>query len=201
MKNTLWAKVGVVVVAVVVIVTLFSKSNNSSIENGVNNTNNTDNTSLSNTVKGGENVSTPTPRPATVKTTSVSGMKTSLGGIFTQKGNYQCDYELVTDQIRSSNVIYYSDGKMRGEFRTTQTNGGTSTIFVYDGSYLYTWTEGKTVGKISQPKTISELPGVIPQDITSGKVLGTGTNNVSYDCHAWSKDASKLVKPSYIKFY
>ncbi len=139
-------------------------------------------------------------KPTTTKPAPVAGMKVSLGGIFAEKGNYQCDYEQATQQNRSKHVIYISNGKMRAEFRTSEGLNSDNTLMVYDGSYLYVWTEGKTTGTISQPKTIQDLPSLIPEDVSSGRILGSGINNVSWNCHAWSLDASKLVKPSYVKF-
>lgn len=137
----------------------------------------------------------------TTKSAPVTGMKISLGGIFAEGGSHQCDYEQVTQTTRSSNVLYFYGGKMRGEFRTTTGEKGTNTIMVYDGAYLYTWTEGMATGIKSQPKTLKDLPSMIPEDITSGRILGTGINNVSWNCHAWNRDSSKLVVPSYVKFY
>jgi hypothetical protein len=121
----------------------------------------------------------------------------SFTNIFPQKGNFECLYEEVTPSRRTSNVIYFSDGKMRGEFRTV---GGPSNIMLYDGKYLYTWAEGQSTGTMTYPKSISDFPPIVPKDIYQGKVLGSGLNNVSWDCHAWSKDSSLLVRPSYVKF-
>lgn len=139
-------------------------------------------------------------KPTVTKPVAVTGMKVSLGGIFAEKGNHQCDYEQATQQNRSKHVIYISNGKMRAEFRTSEGLNSDNTLMVYDGNYLYVWTEGKTVGTRTQPKTIKDLPSLIPEDISSGRILGSGINNVSWNCHAWSLDASKLVPPSYVKF-
>ena len=128
------------------------------------------------------------------------GMKTTLGGIFDDPGSHQCDYEQVSQQSRSTNVVYIANGKLRGEFRTQTATETTLSMVVYDGTYLYTWTEGQPTGKVSQPKTLKDLPSVIPEDITSGKILGTSANNVSWNCHDWLKDPKKLVKPTYVKF-
>ncbi len=133
-------------------------------------------------------------------TTGTLGMKTTLGGIFDDPGSHECDYNQVSPQSRSTNAVYIANGKLRGEFRTQTATSSTLSMIVYDGTYLYTWTEGQTTGKISQPKTLKDLPGIIPEDITSGRILGAGLNNVSWDCHDWSKDLTKLVRPSYVKF-
>ncbi len=186
-KNLLW---GVVILVAVVLVVTILDGGSSPIS------------TTQSTTKEGETNNTVTKSTTKTTTTSapISGMKTSLGGIFNEKGSYQCDYESVTPSVRTSNVIYVSDGKMRGEFRTYETGLSKSTLVVYDGAYLYVWTEGMSVGKISQPKTLAELPGIIPEDVSSGKVLGSGLNNVSWSCHPWSKVSSLLVKPSYVTF-
>ncbi len=136
----------------------------------------------------------------TTPTQPIEGMKTSLGGIFNEQGSYQCDYDSITQQTRTSNVVYISGGKLRGEFRTTTAQGTQSNIAVYDGSNLYVWVEGKTIGTMTQPKTLADLPGIIPEDVSSGKILGTGLSSVSWNCHAWSKDSTKLMKPAYVTF-
>lgn len=117
--------------------------------------------------------------------------------IFPQKGNYQCQYEEVTQSKRIQNTVYFSDGRMRAEFRTL---GGSASILVYDGSYIYTWIEGQTKGTISRPKSISDFPAIVPKDIALGVVSGFGSATASWYCNPWSKDATILVKPSYLTF-
>jgi len=187
MKNTKWV-VGAVVL-VLLLVVLFGSSG----ENNPADSNST--TTPKEVVKA-----TPAPVVKTTPAKPIEGMKVSLGGIFAEKGNYQCDYEQVSQQTRSSNVVYISDGKMRGEFRTSTATGSTATMVVYDGSYLYVWTEGKPTGTVTQPKTIADLPGIIPEDVSSGRILGSSANNVSWNCHAWSRVPSLLAKPTYVNF-
>lgn len=124
----------------------------------------------------------------------------SFTSLLPQKGNYECTYQEVSQTSRSSHVLYLSEGKMRGEFRTTTANGASSNIVVYDGNYLYNWIEGQTVGKISQPRSISDFPAIIPKDILSASVLGSGLNSVSWECHPWIKVSSLLAKPTYVRF-
>jgi len=134
-----------------------------------------------------------------VKTTVTTPPKVeSFTNIFPHKGNFKCVYEEVTPSTRSTNIMYFSDGKMRVEFRTFS---GASNIMFYDGQYMYNWVEGQSTGKISIPKSISDFPAIIPKDITQGKVLGSGLNSASWDCQAWAKDPSLVTKPSYVKFY
>ncbi len=187
MKNTKWV-VGAVV-AILLLVVIF----------GGNDAQNPGEVNATTTPKE-VIVASPVPSPKNTPVKPIEGMKVSLGGIFAEPGNYQCDYEQVSQQTRATNVVYISNGKMRGEFRTSTAQGSTATMVVYDGSYLYVWTEGKSTGTVTQPKTIKDLPGIIPEDVSSGRILGTSANNVSWNCYPWSKKASLLEKPTYVSF-
>lgn len=154
-----------------------------------------------------EDTDTPTATTTDTATTgnttgsTVASKPVTFKSLLSQKGNFECKYEQVDPKFRSTNVIYLSDGKMRAEFRLMPSVGpSVSNLMVYDGYYLYVWKEGMPTGTRTQPKSISELPDVIPADITSAAVYGTSPTNVSYDCHGWSKVPSMLVKPSYVKF-
>lgn len=188
MKNNLiWVAV---ILVVVILAAIYIGSGSNSYQASTENATTTQVSNTKTTVKSSTNPTLP-----------LAGMNTSLGGIFSIKGNYQCDYEAVSPQGRASNVVYLSDGKMRGEFRTTGAFATNNNITVYDGKYLYVWTEGFSTGKVTEPKTLADLPGIIPQDVSSGRILGTSANNVSWNCHAWLRDASKLTRPSYVTFY
>lgn len=146
-------------------------------------------------------VATTTDTTAGGTTNSTVSKPVTFKSLLSQKGNFECKYEQVDPNFRSTNVVYLSDGKMRAEFRTMPSTGSSiSNLMVYDGQYLYVWKEGMPTGTRTQPKSISELPDVIPADITSAAVYGTSPLNVSYDCHPWSKVPSMLVKPAYVKF-
>jgi hypothetical protein len=71
---------------------------------------------------------------------------------------------------------------------------------VYNGGVLYVWQEGAKTGSKSTLSAASDLPVVLPTDLTSGKVIGSGLNSVGWDCHDWNKDPTLLEPPSYIKF-
>jgi hypothetical protein len=132
-------------------------------------------------------------------TTPAAG-STTFRSIFTQTGNHQCDYTQAGTNSQANSVIYIADGKMRGEFRTTANGVSTASLMIYTGGYLYSWKEGATVGTKSSIKTIADLPEVIPSDLTSGAILGTGSNNVGWNCHDWLKDTKIFTLPTYVKF-
>ena len=140
---------------------------------------------------------TKTTKPVTATPPATPTLKNTFTSLFPQRGNYQCDYTEVSSSQASNNVIYFSDGKMRAEFRS---NNSVASIMLYDGVYMYKWTEGSAKATISTPKSISDFPAIIPKDFTTGVVLGSGLSSASWSCHAWLKDASKLVKPSYLTF-
>ena len=120
--------------------------------------------------------------------------------LLTQKGNYQCDYDQVTDSGKSHNVIYLSDGKLRAEFRTFSGNTSIGNIAVYDGHYLYSWQEGTSVGTKTLVTSLGQLPTAIPADLTSGHIYGSSYESVGWKCHTWLVDKSLLVVPSYLKY-
>lgn len=154
----------------------------------------TENTQTSTTT----NTTTSKPKTgSSVATKPATPVVESFTNIFPQKGNFKCTYEEVTPSTRSTNTLYFSNGKLRAEFRTL---GGVSNILVYDGVYMYTWGEGQSIGVRSMPKSISDFPPIIPKDINEGVVLGSGLNNASWLCHPWSADQSLVNKPSYVKF-
>ena len=151
---------------------------------------------------GGEGMPVAIPAPTkTGKSTSpVPKSTNTFRSIFTQSGSHQCDYTGADSSSQRNDVIYIADGKMRGEFRTMSAGQTTANLMIYDGGYLYAWQEGKAVGTKTAINSVADLPKVIPQDITSGAVLGTDMNNVSWNCHAWSKDPNLLKVPTYVKF-
>lgn len=123
--------------------------------------------------------------------------KNSFAYILSRAGNYECFYDSLDGNVQHNNRVYIADGKMRGEFRTTNS---VASLMVFDGSYLYSWQEGLAKGTRARLTSISQLPGAIPKDLTSGAIYGTSGENVSWDCHTWIKDAKMLAAPSYVKF-
>lgn len=148
------------------------------------------------------NGTTPTPPGASLSPAGSTGgaktpTKNTFSAIFAQPGDYECKYAGVDGSRQHNDVIYIADGKMRGEFRTM---GDVADVMVYDGTYLYSWQEGKTAGTRTRLTSISQLPNAIPKDLTSAAVFGSSLKNISWDCHLWIKNASLLRVPSYVTF-
>jgi len=113
-------------------------------------------------------------------TTVASGTAT-FHSIFTQNGNYECDFSQTSASAQGRNVIYIADGKMRGEFRTSSGNVTTATLMIYSGGYLYSWQEGATTGTKTAISSLSQLPTAVPENLRSGAVLGTSDSSVGWD--------------------
>ncbi len=125
---------------------------------------------------------------------------TSLREVIAGMGNTTCNYERVDGNIRSSDTLFISNGKIRGEFRTTTAGVSKNTIRYYDGSALYTWTEGTAAGTKSSVRSAADIAMLIPANLTQGVVLGTPLNNVSWDCHTWKVDTAMLGTPKGVTF-
>ena len=136
----------------------------------------------------------------TTSTTNSGVKSTTFKSLVATVANTECVYEQVDPKYHSTNVVYLADGKFRGEFRTSTSTGSMANLAVYDGLNLYVWKEGSTKGTLSQPKTLAELADVLPADLSSAAIFGTGAKNVSWDCHPWSKNPAFLVKPAGVTF-
>jgi len=141
------------------------------------------------------------PRPTTKSGIPIPTNTQTYHSIITQTGSHQCDYTQSNSVGHISGVVYIADSKMRAELRTAGADASVGSLAVYDGRYLYVWKEGQTTGTRTQPSSVAELPLVIPQNLESGSVLGKDNETVSWDCHAWLKDAKLLAPPSYVSFH
>ncbi|MCX6703213.1 MAG: hypothetical protein NTV02_00780 [Candidatus Zambryskibacteria bacterium] len=154
-------------------------------------------TAPTNTTATSTNINTSTTTTPKPVTTGTNPSANTFQSIITQKGSYQCTFSQATQGGQTISNIYIADGKLRGEFRDTDSVGN---MMIYNNGTLYIWQEGKTVGTKSQVSTLAQLPSVIPKDLTSGSSLGSGINAVGWDCRQSSNAASLFVPSSVIKF-
>lgn len=146
------------------------------------------------------NTKSPSTVPSTPTTEKGVPNASTYHSLLTQKGSYECDYSQVQSDGQSNNVIYISDGRLRGEFRKLSGNTSQANLMVYDGHYLYQWAEGQTKGTRTVLSALSQLPLVIPRDLTSGGIYGDSYQSVGWDCHSWIPVKSLLAPPSYVTF-
>lgn len=193
-KNLLFV---LVIIAVVVLGIWFSGSSSNSTPAS---------TSTSTEMAAPQALKQETQEKAAVKAPSVKAPtkgvpnSTTYKSLLTQTGSYQCDYTAVDAKGQSTNVIYLYGGKMRGEFRTTSPGESTANLFVYDGQYLYQWKEGMSVGTRTLLTSLSQLPLIIPKDLTSGAIIGNSYTSVGWQCHTWLTNKALLSPPSYVTF-
>ncbi len=136
----------------------------------------------------------------TVTTPTVPATRKPLLLFLSGTQSTKCSYETVTDAARTSSVLFMSKGVLRGEFRTWNATSASTDFVHYDGSYVYTWKEGTSSGTKRVVATLADLPALIPRDLTGGSVLGTATNNASWDCHQWIVESAKMTLPTYVSF-
>lgn len=125
---------------------------------------------------------------------------TTYKSLLTQTGSYECDYSSASGEGQTSNVIYIYGGKMRGEFRTISAGNSSGNLFVYDGHYMYQWKEGASIGTRTVLTSLSQLPLIIPKDLTSGAIVGNSYESVGWQCHSWLTNKALLTPPSYVTF-
>ncbi|MBM3271834.1 hypothetical protein FJY94_00930 [Candidatus Kaiserbacteria bacterium] len=133
---------------------------------------------------------------ATPKAPAPKGTQT-YKSLVTQMGNYRCDVEQVSGSSRTDAVVYVSDGKMHVELRPV---GAAGTIAVYDGRYLYSWTEGMASGIKTQPSSLSQLPFILPANLNTRTTLSSGGSSFTWNCRTWTRDAALFSAPAYVTF-
>ncbi len=147
----------------------------------------------------------PASRSSATRATAPSGPTPlqSLQSLVRNMGNTTCSYQQVStgSTARSVDALYISGGKIRGEFRSTTPQGiSTNTIMLFNGTTLYTWTEGMISGTASSVHSASDVATLLPQSLGGNKTLGTSDNNVSWDCHPWIPVVSMLTLPAGVTF-
>jgi hypothetical protein len=143
---------------------------------------------------------TTAPVKKTTTTTAPKSAAAAYKSVITKTDSYRCDYEQVSPTQRTSGRVYVADGKMRTELHTSGVNVTANSLAVYDGTYLYTWTEGLATGIKTQPTSVAQLPLILPNDLTGSTILGSSENSVSWHCRSWVADATLFAPPTYVKF-
>jgi len=139
--------------------------------------------------------------------TTMATQKKSLSDFFSMTGSQQCTF---SDKAKtSSGTIYTDNGKMRGDFQSTNSGKTMMTHMINDGTYIYYWTEGTKTGYKMSLATVKEQAAKItmaPQNNNSGEEQSPTSGPVNmnqqadYSCQAWSADASKFVLPQDVTF-
>lgn len=139
--------------------------------------------------------------------TNMATGKRSLTDFFSMTGSQQCTFSDKTNT--SSGTLFVADGKMRGDFQSSNSGKTTQTHMINDGTYIYYWTDGAKTGYKMSLATVKEQAAKItmaPQNNSAGeeKTSSSGPVNMNqqadYSCQAWSADSSKFVIPQDVTF-
>lgn len=134
--------------------------------------------------------------PAMVQeeTTLSSAGTTTFASFVAQGGSRSCDIVVNNEAAPAQGVVYVSGADVRADFTTQPITAGGMSItahMIQTGGYVYSWTD------------------IMPQGVKVAVANGQGAASangfdinaeVSYDCSAWTPDASKFEVPSTITF-
>ena len=121
--------------------------------------------------------------------------KGSLRSLLGLGKNVMCTFSGTTGSTSSSGTVYISaDGSMRGDF-TSQTSSGTQTSsMIVKDKIAYAWTGSQGVKMDATKATASA--GANAQ----AKSAVDLDSQVDHKCVDWTRDASKFVVPTTVKF-
>jgi hypothetical protein len=132
--------------------------------------------------------------------------KKTLADFFSMSGSQRCTFSDISNN--SSGAVYVGDGKMRGDFRSTDNSKTTASHMINDGTYVYVWTDGQKNGyKMSTAivkKEESQVTLTPENNAPSEAQPSSGPVNMnqqsSYSCGPWSVDASMFTVPTNVTF-
>lgn len=120
----------------------------------------------------------------------------SLRALAARGGSYVCTMHTDSGNVPTDGTIYVSGENIRGDFSSNAPQIGTvDTHMIADGTTLYLWNSLLPQGIKSTEMTEETT------DASSGNGTTLDVNrSYTYDCKAWSADASMFVVPADITF-
>jgi hypothetical protein len=136
------------------------------------------------------------PAPAadsTAATAEAEGTFTgSLRELGARGGDYTCTMHTDSGNVPTDGTLYVSGENIRGDFASNYPQmGNVETHLIADGATLYLWSSLLAHGIKTDEMTESD---------TSADGSIDANRSYTYDCKAWSADASKFVLPTDITF-
>ena len=105
----------------------------------------------------------------------------------------KCTFTRDDDNAQTSGAVYFSGGKMRGDFNISSAGKTFESHIISDGTDMYNWS--------------SLMPQGIKIKVAAGTSDSTTQNNsfniddkVDYDCDSWNPDNSLFTVPTNIQF-
>lgn len=124
----------------------------------------------------------------------------STAELIARGGDHVCTFDQTVENSRSTGTVYISNGKMRGDFKSDVSAGGTNmsveSHMISDGEFMYTWSSMMPTGFKMAIIDSATADGTTP---TSQEMFDANMK-LSYDCDPWSADASKFTLPSTVTF-
>ena len=129
-------------------------------------------------------------------TDSLSGTAT-LKSLFSRNESMRCDVSYSGPENEVSGTLYSAADqlKFRWDFvTTTKSSGDIESHMIRDGDTQYMWSNG-----MSQGMKMTVDPESLSTNMEAEESIDYN-QNVSYECDAWSEDASAFEPPSNIEF-
>lgn len=129
----------------------------------------------------------------------------SLADFFSMTGSQKCTFSDRTSN--SSGTLYIGDGKMRGNFQSTDNGKTTASHMINDGKYVYIWTDGQKNGYKMSTEIVKQQAAKVtiePGNNTQSQAPSSGPVNMNqqadYSCGSWSVDATQFILPQGVTF-
>jgi hypothetical protein len=125
------------------------------------------------------------------------GEQMSMKDIMMSGKSQKCEVDTSTASVKSQGTIYFSNGKMRGDFTST-VNGKTETShMINDGAEVYTWVDGMAMAvKMAANAFEDNKPTATSQ---SHQAVDPNAK-YEYHCSAWAVDSSMFSPPKNMNF-
>lgn len=126
-----------------------------------------------------------------------AGTQGSFADVLARGGNYECTFTSTDPDSESSGVIYVSDKRIRGDFKSmVEKSGLVASSMIVDGKAVYTWSDATPLG-IKIPIVSSEDGS---NQVTDSFNSENKNASVDYECKSWKVDETMFVPPSGIQF-
>lgn len=137
----------------------------------------------------------PAPSPAPQAMSQQMSMKDLMMAGKSQR----CDVDTSTATSQSKGTVYFSSGKMRGDFTTTLDGKAETTHMINDGTTVYTWVDGMAT---AMKMSVTAMDNMKAQANTPATAKPAVDPNTKYDyhCSAWSADEASFALPKGVTF-
>lgn len=130
--------------------------------------------------------------PADAPAPAAAQGASSLADIMRAGSDTECTVSTETAQGSASGTVYVSGQDIRGDFSMQAAGKTMHSSFIRTGGMMYMWTDMFPQGFKS--------PAKADEDPIAAMNNGTVPEGTRYECHGWSRDASKFTLPAGVTF-